>query len=119
MANLHPRKENQFKPGVSGNPKGRPPVFSLTEMIRRKLQEIPPEYAKDKKSYAELLVTSMLHKGIVEKDHSTQKLIINYMEGLPVARLANADGSNLAPQPIMDVLQDSSNKKNISANKEN
>jgi len=76
-------KPYQFQPGQSGNPKGRPPVFSLTDMIRRKLQEVPPEYAKDKKSYADLLVTSVLHKGIVEKDHSSQKLILNYIDGLP------------------------------------
>jgi len=87
--------ENQWKKGKSGNPKGRPPVFSLTDMIRRKLQEMPKDYKGTKKSYAEILVGAILEKGIVEKDHQTQKLILNYIEGMPVARVANADGSNL------------------------
>ncbi len=77
-------KKHLFKKGESGNPNGRPKgTFSLTEMIRQKLQECPPEYAKDKKTYADLLITSMFHKGIVEKDNGTQKLIMNYIEGMP------------------------------------
>jgi hypothetical protein len=76
-------RKHLFKKGQSGNPNGRPKgTFSLTEMIRNKLQECPPEY-KDKKTYAEILITTMLHKGIIEKDHASQKLIMNYVDGMP------------------------------------
>lgn len=84
----------------SPNPKGRPPVFSLTDMIRRKLQEIPPEYKNDKKSYADLLVGSVLRKGIIEKDHKSQKLIMNYIEGMPKQMVVNvnSDAKELPPE---------------------
>lgn len=90
-------KKHLFQKGESGNPNGRPKgTFSLAEIIRRKLQECPPEFKKDKKTYAELLVTSILHKGTVEGDHPTQKLILNYIDGLPKASVDHTtNGENL------------------------
>lgn len=78
-------KQFLFKKGESGNPNGRPPgTFSLLTLLKNKLQEIPKD---QQKSYAEGLINSMLNKAINEGDSQTQKLIWNYIEGLPQGAL--------------------------------
>ena len=77
-------EKGQFVPGVSGNPAGKPPgAYSLVAILKRQLQEIPEGRQK---SYGEELIKAMLHKGIVEKDSTTHRLIMNYMEGMPLQR---------------------------------
>lgn len=95
-----PMEDTQFKPGQSGNPAGRPvDTFSLVGIIKAKLQETPPEMKgkskAEQKTYAELLVQSILHKGIVDKDAATHRLIVSHIDGMPIQKHANADGSNL------------------------
>ena len=76
ITGLNRGENGKFLPGFSGNPDGRPKdSFSLLTILKRKLQQVPPEYKNDKKTYAEALVNSILKKGIVDGDHSTQKLI--------------------------------------------
>lgn len=67
-----------------GRPKGS---FSLTEILRRELQNVPPEYKSKKKTYAEILIKSILKKGIIDGDAKTQRLIMNYVDGLPTQNL--------------------------------
>ena len=74
---------------LAGRPKGS---YSLVESIRHKLQEIPE--GKDK-TYAEYFIEQIMKKTVVEGDVSMMKDIINRIDGLPVQRLANADGEAL------------------------
>lgn len=71
--------KGRFTPGTSGNPEGRP-AFSITEMIKKKLQEISPG---NKKTYLENLIIVILNKAIVQQDEKMLKLIWNYMDGMP------------------------------------
>lgn len=71
-----------WKKGQSGNPWGKPKGArsSITSVLRDKLEEIPEG---QNQTYKELLVETILHKGLVEKDIHSLKLIINYVDGLP------------------------------------
>lgn len=73
-----------FQKGQSGNPNGRPKgSISLLEILRKELEEIPSGQLEQRRNYAELLIKRMLHKAINEGDIQAQKLIMNYVEGLP------------------------------------
>lgn len=76
----------QFATGTAPGP-GRPKgSFSLVEMIRRKLEEIDPK-DENKRTYAEILVAKIIEQGAKSSDTTTQKLIMNYLEGLPKGTL--------------------------------
>jgi hypothetical protein len=73
------RKPGTFPPGVSGNPNGRPPKgYSITEWFRDMLNSKPE-------------VKDSIGKAILEKalagDQAAQKLIWNYMDGMPLQGL--------------------------------
>lgn len=69
------RKPGTFKPGQSGNPKGRPPKgYSITEAFREMLAAEPDVKAQ--------IVASIKEKA-VKGDTTAQKLIWNYMDGMP------------------------------------
>lgn len=73
--------------GPSLNPAGRPKgSFSLVEMIRKKLEEVDP-LDVDKRTYAQILVAKIIEQGAKSTDTTSQKLIMNYLEGLPKATL--------------------------------
>lgn len=67
---------------AKGNPGGGRPKgsFSLVEMIKRKLQEIPE--GKDK-TYAEYFIEQMMKKTVVEGDVSMMRDVINRVDGMP------------------------------------
>lgn len=79
------KHDTRWKKGQSGNPKGKPKgSFSLVSILRRELQKISRDLPKEqRKSYAEALIRKMLHKGIIEGNEQTQKLIMNYVDGMP------------------------------------
>ena len=91
-----------FVKGQSGNPKGRPKgsFTNLTRLLKEKLQDVPDG---KKESYAELLIKSILHKALIEKDHQSQKLIINYVDGLPRQSIDN----NVTVNNLADYLKQS------------
>ena len=97
--NTGKKQDTKFKKGQSGNPKGKPKgTFSLLTILKKQLQEIPPEYkGKERKQYAELLVKKQLHKAIVEGDDASIRLILNYIQGMPAqnVNLGNQDGKGL------------------------
>ena len=73
----------QFAPGQSGNPNGRPKGsgLNLTSLLKEKLEEIP---VGQKEAYKVLFIKTLLNKALVEKDLQSLKLIMNYVDGLPM-----------------------------------
>jgi len=83
-------KNRGGKPFVKGDPRinreGRPPgSFSITEIIKKKLQELPK--GERTKTYVVQLVEKILDKAIKDGDQPTQKMIWNYIDGLPKGTL--------------------------------
>jgi Family of unknown function (DUF5681) len=56
LANLKP-----FKPGQSGNPKGRPKSIVLSEAYRKRLEKVD-ETDPERRTYAEILAEQMIVK---------------------------------------------------------
>lgn len=77
-----PRDEKgHFLPGHKGIPgSGRPKEISITEIIKKELQRIPDG---EKMSYAQAFVRQILKKAIIDGDNATQKLLWNYIDGMP------------------------------------
>lgn len=73
-----------FVKGQSGNPEGRPVgAKNFTTKVREALEKIAD--GKDY-TYEEAFIKSILKKGIVDGDSGTQRLIWNYLDGLPAQR---------------------------------
>lgn len=73
--------DGTFKKGVSGNPAGKPPgAFSITAMIRERLQEVPLGQVK---TYGAQIVERMLEKAVVEGNDRMIAEIWHYMDGMP------------------------------------
>lgn len=84
--------KGQFVKGVSGNPEGRPKgSFSLVEMIKKKLKEIPE--GKDK-TYAEYFIEQLMKKSIIEGDVALIRDIIDRVDGKPTQRIGTPDGES-------------------------
>lgn len=76
MANPNPK--NQFVKGKSGNPDGRPPKgYSITEWFKQMLHSKPE--VKD------AIGRSILKKAL-EGDTAAQKMVWQYMDGLPLQK---------------------------------
>ena len=83
-----------FAPGTAGGP-GRPAgSLSITALIRSALEDVPElkgEGGKDlnpqKKKWVEMFITRLLQQAIARGDRSTQKLIWNYIDGMPKGSL--------------------------------
>ena len=106
------RDENgRLLPGNTANPNGRPKgSFSLVEMIKRKLQEVPE--GKDK-TYAEYFIEQLMKKSVIEGDTSTMKDIINRVDGMPRQNIGVDGGAEGVPVSILNnVLSNNSNKQN-------
>lgn len=57
----NPPREHRWKPGQSGNPKGRPKTITLSEAYRRELAKVDPEDPEGR-TYAEVLAGKMREK---------------------------------------------------------
>lgn len=80
--NREKRDDNgRFRPGLSGNPTGRPAgCVSITAEIKKKLQEVPEG---QQKSYLELLINRILKQAVVDGNEQMIKQIWNYIDGPP------------------------------------
>lgn len=74
-------EKGRLLPGSKLAGAGKPKeAFSLKSMLKQALQEIEP---KNQKTYAELLIRKIIKKAIIDEGDFQQKLIWNYLEGMP------------------------------------
>lgn len=100
-------------PNINRN--GRPPgTKNFTTKVREALAKIADgkEY-----TYEEALIKSVLKKAIVDGDSTMQRIIWNYLDGLPAQRVdVTSDGK---PIPILaHVFSNNSDKENTIDDKE-
>lgn len=81
LANL-----KKWKPGQSGNPRGRPPGPDLIRLIREELAKVVTDDKGEKRTVARKLIQVIL-KGAMKGNHQQQRMIMNYLHGLPKATL--------------------------------
>ena len=92
-------EKGRFTQGNLGGP-GRPKGLSITSLVRAELDKAPED---EESTYAELLIRQLLKKAIVDGDSSTQKLIWNYIDGLPQASLdVTSNRPIFLPSEVMD-----------------
>ena len=78
-------------PKVGGREKG---TRSFTTKVREALEKIAE--GKDY-TYEAAFIKAILKKGIVDQDTGMMKTIWEQLDGKPIQRVANADGSNITP----------------------
>ena len=95
LANLKP-----FPKGVSGNPKGKKPgTISVVAGIKRKLEEVPDG---QKTTYLELLINRIFKQAIQEGNEQMIKIIVNYVDGMPVQAVENKTEGSLEIKIVED-----------------
>ena len=82
------RKEHgghpNWKPGESGNLKGRPKgSISITTVMKRLLQKIVKTQDGTSKQRVETLASNILGMALNERNEAMIKLVWNYIDGLP------------------------------------
>ena len=92
-----PKTSTSFKPGNNANPNGRPKKgYSITEMFKSMLSEKP--------EVKRILVESIYQKAVKDGDTTAQKMIWNYMDGLPKQSVDLTTGGK--PFPLLGGLVD-------------
>lgn len=98
----NPNPPNQFKPGESGNPNGRPPKgYSITEMMKEMLSSDP----RVKETLGKVIITKAL-----EGDITAIKTVWQYMDGMPPQSVTNLnvdveqDETKLPEERLKEVL---------------
>jgi len=77
-------KLGRLLPGNTANPNGKPKGISITALVKAELEKAPEG---QELTYAQLFLKKLFKKAIVDGDHATQKLIWNYIDGLPKGSL--------------------------------
>lgn len=86
-------ERGRVMPGTAPmNPGGRPRGLSITAVLREALEEVEPT---SQKTFKELLVRKLIIKAINDGDHATARLIMNYVDGMPLQKLAGDVNVNL------------------------
>ena len=89
----------KWEKGQSGNPDGRPKGLSITALVKEELEKVPEG---EKRTRVAEFVDKMLKKAVKDGDTVTQKMIWNYIDGLP--RETKDVNLNL-PKPLTDITK--------------
>lgn len=82
-----------FKPGVSGNPAGRPPGSkNLTTMVREALQKIASGEGMTAQTYYDLLVKRILKSAIEGGDSTMLRELWRQHDGAPAQKVELSGG---------------------------
>lgn len=99
----------RFLPGNPGSP-GRPPgTFSLVSLLKEHLKEVPDG---EKRTRAELFIQKTLSKAM-RGDPGSEKLVWNYVEGLPQGSLDVTTGGKPITDSILNVLHNDRDEKDL------
>lgn len=99
-----------FVKGQSGNPNGRPRgSISIVEALKRKLEEVPEG---KEKTYLEYFIEQVMKKTIIEGDVQMMKDLINRVDGMPIQKLAGADGGAI----LIQISKEIADKNEITQN---
>ena len=93
-----------WKPGQSGNPKGRPVgSYSIIDVIRKRLMELTPD---KKRTFMDALGDKII-SGAMNGSEASQRLILNYLEGMPKQGLDIKHNLKeiLSPEQIDELLK--------------
>lgn len=93
MANYNIAKDSPttWKPGQSGNPAGKPPgAKNFTTKVREALEKIAD--GEQDTTNEQLFIKAILEKAIVQKDPSIQRLMWNYLDGMPSQHIDHTTG---------------------------
>jgi hypothetical protein len=102
--NRNPRGIGGWKPGQSGNPKGRPKKGSTwAEILRDVAERIVPN--SDEKTFKEVVAVRLFSEA-VEGNVSAMKVIFNRMDGPPKIPLENPSESAEDAEAIAQLLQE-------------
>uniref|UniRef100_A0A6M3XYG4 DUF5681 domain-containing protein n=1 Tax=viral metagenome TaxID=1070528 RepID=A0A6M3XYG4_9ZZZZ len=98
-----------WKKGQSGNPNGRPKLHTVSEELRKILSG---KYKKTNKTKWQMAGEILVTKAIEEKDTTALKLLMQYMDGLPIAKheITGADGGPLEHHVEFHTYHDDDNK---------
>jgi len=101
--------DGTFKPGVSGNPEGKKPgTRSFTTKVREALEKIAE--GRDY-TYEQAFIKAILKKAIVDQDTGMMRTVWEQLDGKPLQRMANADGSNIIPITGFNFIKNDPNNK--------
>lgn len=94
MPNYKP-VSTSWKPGESGNPNGRPPKgYSITEWFKNMLNSNPE--VKD-------AIGKSIMKKALEGDTTAQKMVWQYMDGMPQQKIEHEGGVEIKITNLDDV----------------
>jgi hypothetical protein len=122
-------EENELKPRDSGNIVERNPdgtfkdghpklggkvagVRNFTTKVREALEKIAD--GKDY-TYEEAFIKSIMKKAIMDGDASTQRLIWNYLDGMPIQQV----NSNVSGNLVIEISEDIAKKYDTTPEPEN
>jgi hypothetical protein len=75
------RDENgRLLPGNTANPNGRPKGLSITEMVKKALEEVEETTGL---TWKDLIVKKILRKSVNEGDREMIKAVWSYIDGMP------------------------------------
>ena len=89
------KTQTSFKPGESGNPNGRPKKgYSITEWFKEMLDSKPE--VKD-------AIGKSIMKKALEGDTAAQKMVWQYMDGMPQQKIEHEGGVEIKITNLDDV----------------